>query len=90
MNHRFRRNDVGKNYWITSWDLGIIHDNGKTLYHTVYYDYEVDYYYVYERENSPEITEYLVSNNICTLRKYKQNNTISKLIINPHVALELI
>jgi len=90
MNHKFRRNNISKEHWRTSWDLGVIHDSSEILYYTVYYDYKLKYYFVYGHENSPEITEYLVSNNICTLRKYKQNNAIFKLIINPHVALELI
>jgi phosphosulfolactate synthase (CoM biosynthesis protein A) len=89
MNYRFHKysdNQKLTNYW----DLGIIHDSGETLYHSVYYDYDLNQYYVYRHDLSLEIIEYLISNNICTLHKHKQNNTISKLIINPHIALELI
>jgi hypothetical protein len=89
MNHRFHR--YSNNWKLTNdCDLVIICDSGDMLYYTVYYDYGLHHYYVHGHKHNPEIIEYLVSNNICTLRKYKQNNTLSKLIINPHILLELI
>jgi hypothetical protein len=88
MNYRFHKysdNQKLTNYW----DLVIIDNNGKTLYYTVYYNYELNYYYVRGRKNRPEITEYLISNNICTIYKTYSDTSVS-LMLNPHILLELI
>jgi hypothetical protein len=92
MNHRFQRNNnISEKYWITSWELVIILDNEEILYtQTIFRNYKLKYYFVRGYKNSPEVTEYLVSNDICTIYEYGEPHIIFELILNPHILLELI
>jgi hypothetical protein len=69
--------------------LCIIADNNFIITYMIYYNNQLNYYYTYINANHSEIIEYLVSNNICTSDRIKPGHS-QKLILNPHILLELI
>jgi len=101
MNHRFEKNDSDS----FNWDLIIILNNKIKLVYAIYYDFELKHYYVYmpkgtdfvsdsftsyKHKYCPEIIQYLVSNNICTIDEAYNYNTYNILKLTQHSLLELI
>jgi hypothetical protein len=98
MNHRFQRNNnIREKHCITSWELVIILDNEEILYtqtifrssHIVFYNYNLQNYYIYVKSNKPEIIKYLEINNIGTVSGPIGDNW--KIItLDEHILLELL
>jgi len=93
MNHRFEIN----NWLPINWELIIILNNKPNLEvsYTLCYSEGNYYAFIYNKNSTrykhnygPEIIQYLVSNNICTIYKTYDNGT--NLVLNPHILLELI
>jgi hypothetical protein len=88
--------------WMTNWELVVILSNIRLSYDICYDRCEQHYYvFVYDNrpimykhdcsleivhKHAPEIIQYLVSNNICTI--YNDDSNI-RLVFNPHILLEL-
>jgi len=85
MNYKFKK--INATTRICIWELTIT-NSGATNNYYVHYDSIFDQYFLLFNKNRSNHIEYLVSNNICTI--IETDNTYVRLILNPHILLELI
>jgi hypothetical protein len=85
MNYKFKK--INATTHICVWELTIT-NSGATSNYYVHYDSIFDHYFLLFNKNRSNHIEFLVSNNICTI--IENDKTYVKLILNPHILLELI
>jgi hypothetical protein len=86
MNHKIHKSNSTSNNRYTL--ILIINDNDKLFSHIIFYNYNLQNYYIYVKSNRLEIIKYLETNNICTVSDAIIDWKI--LTLNTHIILELI
>jgi hypothetical protein len=84
MNHKIHKSNSTSNNRYTL----IINDDDKLFSHIIFYNYNLQNYYVYVKSNRLKIINYLETNNICTVSDAIIDWKI--LTLNTHIILELI
>jgi hypothetical protein len=86
MNHKIQKYNNG-----LLGNLLIIDDNKNSSSHIVFYNYNLQNYYIYVKSNKPEIIKYLETNNVGTISSSNAMTGGWKIItLNKHILLELI